>query len=172
MYRPQFAYSTPPGCRDEEFIYTFDGSNTAMLNQDISGLTLSNIPLVLDQDAPFYWRGWKFGPSRQGTQPPTIPTIYAYVQVDVRLRDPYDNDLSDDWVPAVNYGYPQNALLQTNLALFTGPPVLLEPEIYCPPGGVILAFVRATALARGGKLAVNTASFGLYGVKRFKECNP
>jgi hypothetical protein len=172
MYRPQFAYPTPPGCRDEEFLYSFDGSNTQMLNQDISTLTLRNIPLVLDQDAPFYWRGWKFNALRGATSPGGIPTAYAYKDVSIRLRDPYDNDLSNDWVPAVNYGDPINSPLQNNLTLLTGPPVLVEPEIYCPPGGVILAFILATAVPGGGKLGQWRASFGLYGVKRFKECNP
>ena len=59
-YRPQFAYATPPGCRDEDFVYYFDGSNVPLLAQNIGpGMEIDYIPLPLDQDAPFYWRGWK-----------------------------------------------------------------------------------------------------------------
>ena len=164
MYRPQFAYATPPGCRDEDFVYFFDGSTVPLLNQNITGLTVENIPLPLEQDAPFYWRGWKFGAVRTAAAgcPPVFSGIYDFPDVDVRLRDCYRNDLQDNWVPAVQGGFAMNPL-QFNHALLTGPPVPLEPEIYCPPGGTLWLFLKGNS--NGGY-----PSISFYGVKRFKDC--
>jgi hypothetical protein len=157
IYRPQFAYATPGGCRDEDFIYAFDGSNTPLLNQDVSGQTIGNIPLILQQDAPFYWRGIKVG-LRQ-------PTEYVLPNVNVQFQDCYQNNLSDDLVPATQYGFSQNPLAFSS-AVLTGPPYVLDSEIYCPPGGYILLFLQAPVLS-----AVSLLQVSLYGVKRFKECS-
>ena len=46
IYRAQFCYPTPPGCRDEDFVYYFDGSNTPMLNQDVQGSDPEQHPLA------------------------------------------------------------------------------------------------------------------------------
>ena len=172
MYRPQFAYSTLPGCKDEDFVYFFDGSNTPFLNQSISALSIPYIPLILDQDAPFYWRGIKIdmrthghGPTApgglhpRGSWPGAVPP-----NVNVKLRDCYQNDLSDGLVPATQYGFPQNPVT-FNGQNYTGAPVPLEPEIYCPRGGVILFSFEAPTLANPSYLSVT-----LFGVKRFTGC--
>ncbi len=159
MNRPQFAYSTPPGCRDEDFVYFFDGSNTPALNQDVSGQTILNVPLVLEQDAPFYWRGIKLG-----LREPSVPS-YVLPNLSVQFRDCYENNLSDDLVPATQYGFPQNPLA-FNSQVLTGPPFVLEPEIYCPPGGSMLFFLQAPTLVAPSFLQIS-----LLGVKRFKECS-
>ena len=170
MYRPEFAYPTPPGCRDEDFTYHFDGSNTPLLNQDISGKTIENIPLVLERDAPFYWRGWKVV-LREAEIPDEGPPIVIYVfpNFQVKLRDCYDNNLQDNWISSTQFGFPQNPVLFNN-TLLTGPPCLLEPEIYCPRAGVIMAWIQAPVLHTGPSVNNFFASFTLYGVKRFKEC--
>ena len=155
MYRPQFAYSTLPGCKDEDFVYFFDGSNTPFLNQSVSALSIPYIPLILDQDAPFYWRGIKIDMRTTGAVPPNV---------NVKLRDCYQNDLSDGLVPATQYGFPQNPVT-FNGHNYTGAPVPLEPEIYCPRGGVILFFFEAPTLANPSYLSVT-----LFGVKRFTGC--
>ena len=155
MYRPQFAYSTLPGCKDEDFVYFFDGSNTPFLNQSVSALSIPYIPLILDQDAPFYWRGIKIDMRTTGAVPPNV---------NVKLRDCYQNDLSDGLVPATQYGFPQNPVT-FNGQNYTGAPVPLEPEIYCPRGGVILFFFEAPTLANSSYLSVT-----LFGVKRFTGC--
>jgi hypothetical protein len=155
MYRPQFAYSTLPGCKDEDFVYFFDGSNTPFLNQSVSALSIPYIPLILDQDAPFYWRGIKIDMRTTGAVPPNV---------NVKLRDCYQNDLSDGLVPATQYGFPQNPVT-FNGQNYTGAPVPLEPEIYCPRGGVILFFFEAPTLANPSYLSVT-----LFGVKRFTGC--
>ena len=156
IYRAQFAYPTPPGCRDEDFVYYFDGSFIPMLNQDVQGLTLSNIPLPLQQDAPFYWRGIKVELRGAGGGP-AIPDFY------VKFQDCYLNDLSDGLVSAATYGFAQNPVTFNN-ADYTGAPVPLEPEIYCPAGGLIQFFLSCP---------VGTVSYPmvtLFGVKRFKDC--
>ena len=168
-HRPQFAYSTPPGCRDEEFTYTFDGSNTPMLYADISGRAISNIPFPLDRDAPFYWRGIKVALLSSAAGPNgTVGGItgYAFPEVYVKFRDCYENDLSDGLVAATQYAFPQNPVQPNNNSLLTGPPTPLDPEIYCPAGGVIFFFLRAPVLAGPSLLSVT-----LYGMKRYKECN-
>ena len=166
MYRPQFAYATPEGCRDDEFTYSFDGSNTPLLNQNISGLTLRNIPLVLEQDAPFFWRGIKVGVlgSSSAGCPPVTTVAYQFPDFAMKFQDCYQNDLSDGFVPATQYGFPQNPVAFLG-SLLTGPPTVLDPEIYCPPGGYILLGIQVPTLAIACYLVVT-----LYGVKRFKEC--
>jgi hypothetical protein len=157
IYRAQFAYPTPPGCRDEDFVYFFDGSFIPMLNQDVTGLTLSNIPLPLQQDAPFYWRGLKVE-LRSAGGGPAIPDFY------VKFQDCYLNDLSDGLVSAVTYGFAQNPVTFNN-ADYTGAPVPLEPEIYCPAGGLIQFFLKGPASGSPVYPMVT-----LFGVKRFKDC--
>jgi hypothetical protein len=159
IYRAQFCYATPPGCRDEDFVYYFDGSNTPMLDQNVSGLALSHIPLPLEQDAPFYWRGIKVELRAVGGGPsPSIPDMY------VKFRDCYLNFLSDGLVSAVTYGFAQNPVTFNN-ADYTGAPVPLEPEIYCPAGGLIEFFLQAPVSWQAIYPLVT-----LFGVKRFKDC--
>lgn len=154
MWRPQFAYPTPKGCRDEDFVYQFDASNTPMLASLAPGQDLPFIPLVLQQDASFYWRGWKISIRR------TDGTIFS-PDLSIKLRDPYQNDLSDGLVPAVEYGFVQNPSQP-----FSQPPVLIDPEIFCPAGGTVTAF-----LLGGGTIDTSDAIIiSLYGVKRFQEC--
>lgn len=169
-YRPQFAYATPAGCRDQDYIYFFDGSNTPLLNQDFgAGLDLSNpsggIPLQLEQDVAFYWRGIKVGALRKTVS--TVPNSYVLPDLLVRFKDNYENFLSDDMAPAVQYGFPANPVAFLNQQL-TGPPVPLEGEIYCPPGGVLWLYLKcANFNSLSGKFFPQIA---LYGVKRFREC--
>lgn len=165
MYRPQFAFSTPEGCRDEEFTYFFDANNTPMLGTDLytsAGLKLDNIPLVFEQDAPFYWRGIKVGMTRAAAEQ---PTTYVFPDLWMMFQDCYLNPLSDGLVPATQYGFPMNPLQFQN-SLLTGPPVPLDPEIYCPKGGYLLLFLRTPPSLTGTALLNVT----LYGVKRFKQC--
>lgn len=154
MYRPQFPYATPPGCRDEDVVYTFDGSNVPLFAAGlVAGQVIPEIPLPLQQDAPFYWRGWKFEARKVGGGP-SAPDI------NIRLRDVYDNYLSDDFVPAVEYGFVQDEAFPIST-----PPVILEPEIYCPRGGVLYVFLQG-----GNFLGTFDPILTLFGVKRLKGC--
>jgi hypothetical protein len=165
MYRPQFAYNTPAGCRDIPFVYTFDASNTPYLAADINGLTLDYIGLALEQDAPFYWRATQLGPLRIIVA--GVTSSYALPNYGVYFRDPYDNDLADTHVGAVRGWFP--GAMSISSAWLTGLPVPLESEIYCPPGGVINAFLKVPALDASGGKSYST-SFNFYGVKRYREC--
>ena len=169
MYRPQFAYQTPPGCRDEEFAYFFDGSNTPMLAQDLDGKTVNNIPLVLQQDAPFYWRGIKvqmpYLTSLEG-DPPVFAQFIEPAQLFLKFQDCYQNDLSGGFLRATEYGFGQNPWALGANAVPTGPPMLLDPEIYCPAGGYILLSILAGSTGNNVRLEV-----ALLGVKRFRECD-
>ncbi len=178
VYRPQFAYKTPDGCRDEEFTYFFDGSNTPLLYTDISGKTINNIPLVMERDAPFYWRGIKVAAQSSASGPNGSVggiTGYDIPNVSLQFQDCYQNNLSDGLIPATNYAFPMNPVAYQN-GLYTGAPFLLDctsqdPEwgtgdgIYCPAGGYILLFLKAPTLA--GPTLLNVT---LYGFKRFKDC--
>lgn len=166
MYRPQFAFATPPGCRDVKFVYTFDAGNTLVLASDINGLTIPFIQLPLEQDAPFVWRGIKAGPLR--TIIAGVTTAYALPNYSLRFRDCYENDLTDNYVPATKYAAPMNPLA-INSSELTGPPVPLDGEVFCPPGGVVQAFLQVPTLTSGGGQTYST-SFSLFGVKRFPEC--
>ena len=165
-YRPQFAYSTPAGCRDVPFTYTFDASNTPYLASDINGLTIPYIQLPMEQDAPFYWRGLKLGALRVIIG--GVTSSYALPNYSVYFRDPYDNDLQDTYTPASLFGWPSNPQIVQG-GMLSGPPVPMESEVYCPPGGVVQAFLQVATLTAGGGQTYST-SFSFYGVKRYKEC--
>jgi hypothetical protein len=169
IYRPQFAYPTPPGCRDIDYVYFFDGSNTPLLNQDFSGRDLSvpasGVPLTLEQDVPFFWRGVKVGALRVTVS--GAPSLYEYPDMTVRFKDPYENFLSTDPLPAVNYGFPSNPWAFNDSKL-TGAPVPLEGEIYCPPGSVVWFYLSVHNFqSLNGRYFPQVA---LYGVKRYKDC--
>ena len=155
-YRPQFAYRTPPGCRDLDFTYVFDGSNVPVLATNLAGASSFEIPLPLERDAPFLWRGLKVNATL------TAGLVYGFPNVSVQFTDPYLNPLSDGLVPATLYGFPSNPM-QFLGQLLTGPPVPLEDEIFCPAGSVVLVTVSAGA-------AQAFLSFSLHGVKRYKDC--
>lgn len=159
MYRPQFPYPIPDGCRDEDFVYYFDGSNVPLLNQSVSGLSVPNIPLILEQDADFYWRGFSVGMYTTGAGP-----VEVQPNVAVKFQDCYQNNLSEGLIPATQYAFPQNPVTFYN-GMYNGPFVPLEPEIFCPRGGVILFFMQAPTLASPSYVMVS-----LFGVKRFQEC--
>ena len=122
IYRPQFAYPTPRGYRDEQFHYAFDLSNVPQLAKTsiAAGAFLQNIPLPLQQDAAFLWNSITVSGANSAD-----PVIAG------RFRDPYGNYLSDDFVPFDLYCHP------------AGGPVIgtldcpWEPAIECPAGAII-----------------------------------
>jgi hypothetical protein len=162
IYRPQFAYPTPPGCRDIDYVYSFDGSNVQLLNQNISGLTIPYIPLTTEQDAPFYWRAIKVNALRKTSA--GVPDGYEIPNYKARFEDWAFNKLSDDFVPAVQYAFPSNPMA-INTSQLTGPPTPIA-EIYCPPGAVLWMFIQAPTFAGDARFA----GVEFHGVKRFKEC--
>lgn len=141
MYRPQFPFPTPDNCRDEQFSYSFDSTNTPLLGQAVlANSQTRGVPLVTQSDAPFIWRGMRFEAS----------------DLDLRTQDPWGNFLEDDYTPINLYVAPSEVNPAGALV------VTWEPGIYCPPGAVILLnFRNATA----GDLT--PGRIALLGLKRF-----
>jgi hypothetical protein len=120
MYRPQFPYGCPAGFEDGDFDYYFDSTNTPLLNNTAlaSGGIIQNVPLALQMDAPFALRGIQVK-GINGADP----------VVAVQFKDPFENYLSDDYVP-LDLAYAPDSTAQ----YFCN--IVIEPEIRCPAGGV------------------------------------
>jgi hypothetical protein len=147
-FRPQFAFPTPAGVRDEQFTYTFDATNTPALSGTIPTLqTRESIPLLLQPDTEFRWRAVKIS-ARGGSS------------LGVKFQDPYGNFLSDDFIPC-NAGYTPSGLG----GLVGSQPVVLESEIVCPPGGVVWAYLENPT---GGTYTIDI-EIALLGVKRISD---
>lgn len=152
MYRPQFPYATPAGYRDQDFQYSFDFSNTRLLNgvplanQQIgAGVTIQNIVLAMQPDLVFMWRGWKVISFNQNVNP-------LYIQ----FKDPIGNPLSPCPVPLAHIALPSGGV---GWGTSTVP---IEPEIPCPAGSNVTVVIANPQPA----LAFNLPRVVLYGVKR------
>jgi hypothetical protein len=140
IYRPQFAYAPVQGCLPEQFSYTFDSTNVAQLGVAIpANSQVLSIPLVLQPDAPFSWRGFKFDQS----------------SLSMRLQDPWGNFLENDFTLIDLY-----TAAQGNDAVGALPAVW-EPSIECPAGAVIrISFNNPTSGS------VTPGKITLLGIKR------
>ena len=147
MYRPQFAYPTPPGYTDLDFDHYFDENTVpqlgTMATQNIWGIVLQ-----LDDDADFIWRGIKI---------PCISTNNVPQSIGLQFRAPDGRYITAGFVPLWLYG-----LQSGNSILFEGPGCILESEIYCPKGSAILMDLEGF-LGSGATLGAIT----LTGVKRW-----
>lgn len=120
-FKPQWAYATPDGYRDEIYEIPFTFTLVA------DGKTFSlNLPVQLDDDVPTILRAIIFpnvGPQiSSSTQNPAL----------VRIRDSNGNPLSDGLILSAGaYGLSGSR----NINAFGFP---FEPEIECAPGGTIL----------------------------------
>jgi hypothetical protein len=148
MFRPQFAYPTPLGYEDKDFINYFDYTNTNLLNNAalVSGALVQNIPLVGLQDAPFAWRATEIQGLR-GADP----------VVAVLFKDCYGNPQSDDFVPIDLYRKPSGIAIVGTL------PVAMEPDGFMPAGSVVwLSIKNQTASTQD----LTKVRISMYGVKR------
>ena len=126
MYRPQFPYSTERGIDDGDFDHYFDYLTVPLLNNSALATLgiIQNIPLTLQSDWPFYIRGIQV----KGMNA-------ADPVVSVRFKDCFGNALSDDFVPLdLAYAPDGTGLYFTN--------IVMEPELRCPQGGVLLMDLR------------------------------
>jgi len=152
LYRPQFAYPTPDGFTDQDCDQYFDGNNAPALGQTGGPGLVQNIPLQLDKDADFLWRGIKI--SRPGS--------YADVpNLGIQLRMADDRYLTAGFVPVWLWGWQPSQ----NDNLTGGPGCILEPKIYCRKGSTILLDYRN--LTSGGTSIEFTVV--LTGVKRWSK---
>ena len=128
-YRPQFAYLTPPGAEDQDFDHYYDSGNTPGLNIPPGNMPISSIPLNIDPDADFLWRGLK------------IPMGGGLLPLFVRFRDPNTGRyLQDDFVPAWNF-----AVNPASNGLNGGQSCVQESEIRCPRAGTVLLDILMNA---------------------------
>ena len=150
MYRPQFAYERPPAEFDDvDFNHYFDSTNTPLLNNTslAAGGTVLNIPLQMQTDFPFYLRAMQIKGSGVGV----TSTAFLPPGVQIRWKDPYHHDLSNDYVPVYLYVAPSIV----SSTLFTGIPnnppinvrnnplaVVFEPEVQCPAGSIWWLSIR------------------------------
>ena len=158
MYRPQFPFPTPKDCVDEDVVYVFNANNLPVLGNAIAGGTqLLNIPLNLDPDAPFLWRGFMTQSGNPG------------IGLAIQFRDPSGNLLSDGFVPIPIYSVPAGSNNPLGISGNQGTPVLLEADagegqgaIFCPAGATIqINFYNPT----GSPITPPTILFS--GVKRY-----
>ena len=127
MYRPQYPYSLSSDFQDRDFVYYFDQTNTPQLqnalNLSVGGIIMG-IPLQLESDAPFTWRGIK---------------VLNAPNYALRFRDTSGNYLSEDWVQV-------GLAFQPDAAPPYGCEVIdIEPAVPCPQGSVILVDVMRVA---------------------------
>jgi hypothetical protein len=143
MYRAQFAY--PPAsdkCQAQRCSYSFDQTNTPALAGVAAGAVVTKIPLVMDQDAPFFFRGI---------------TINATGLL-IRLEDCFENPLLSDQT------YTAAALWSESDG--AGVVALDSDEwgIYCPSGSTLLLYVQNPTAAPVLNLVVT-----LHGEKWYME---
>lgn len=150
-YRPQRAIITPPGYRDEEFIYPVLGSQIGVL---AAGQEITNVPIPMDRDYPYFWTGVAYS-----TNAPS--------SIGLRFRDAYGTYLSDDYCSTTLYCYPAND--GTFFGAFGGGFIaLFEPPILCPAGSIPLVdFKNLTTVGGSG---ASPYDFELRGFKRLKAC--
>jgi hypothetical protein len=146
IYRPQFAFPTPEGFRDQEFEHYYDYTTLPAL-AGVGPAKLYDIPLTIDPDAEFRWRGVKFDHT----------TLANY---GVRFRDTHLNYLSDDFVPSY-----LAFIGPSTDARSGGQGVDAEPELICPASGEVtldICSYDTTPWQSGGPGNVT-----LCGVKRY-----
>ena len=154
MYRPHFAYATPPGCRDVPYEYVFDGSVQPLI--PVAALSTSfGILFQLDKDAEFHWRGVKVG--LQGV---SVPLEVAWKDPKGRLLSDVVSNMNGAKPTVGTVLYAQGSGFAPS---FGGMAVPWDEEIICPPGAVIESIWSAPSLA-----AENVPTLvSLLGVKRY-----
>jgi hypothetical protein len=146
-FRPQFAFQTPAGFRDEQFHYSFDSTNVPSLgNPILAGGALRNVPLQLQNDAEFILRSWK------------VQLGVAVSGLFATIRDPYGNFLSATPLPFANYLTPAGAITIGQME------VPFESEIVCPVGGFLQLFLYNVSTG-----SITPPQFTLYGVNRRQD---
>lgn len=147
MYRQQFAFpKTPHGCQDQRCMFSYDGSNVALLSGTLAaGAATGRIPLLIDRDADFLLRAIQIS-----------PTVLS-----VGIEDPGGH-------PLVNPSSPGQYPLEPN-ALWAqcdgGPIVTLDSDnwgIFCRKASALIAYLSNPTAA-----PVAFPIITLHGIKRF-----
>jgi hypothetical protein len=146
-YVPQNRFLTPAGFDDLPFLVPF----SFLLPAD--GSISYKLPVSLDDDYEFYWRGMIFPNAGLNLSPGSIPAL-------IRLWDTNGNPLSDALVLALGvwcqsgfgingYGFP------------------FDDEIRCSPGGVVSFDIQLPTLSEGvasGHFTIGTETITFTGL--------
>ena len=119
-YLPQFVtVPTPAGFQDEDFHYSFDQSNTPLLGVVTPGQEALRLTLQLQSDCEFHLRGFQISGNTASLQ--------------IRVYDCYGNELSSTLIECDRaYSATENGAAPIGRL-----PVVVEPELICPPGGFL-----------------------------------
>lgn len=130
-FKPQWAYATPAGFRDEPYLVPFKFLVAA------DGLVHLGLPWSLDDDQPYIVRGIIF-PAIGTAQPGANVIPRTAFPALCRIQDSEGNPLSDGLVLALGVwsqsGF-TDAATPTGINAFGFP---VEPEVMCAPGGTLL----------------------------------
>jgi len=127
-YRAQFPFLTPAGYRDEPYQYFFDNTSTPSLSLNLAVGQIIDVPLQIEPGPEFRWRGVTITPP-------------GGIVVGVQFLDPVGNQLSNDFQPAQFF----QALNPDAVTIGGKPGEVLEPEVSCPGGSVIIMRVQRLA---------------------------
>lgn len=131
LFKPQWAYQTPDGYRDDFYVIPFSFKVPA------DGKLYLAFPVQMDDDVPYLIRGILF--PIIGTAQPNANTIppLAFPGL-VRMWDSHGNTITEGLVLALGVwaqsGF-SDAKTPTGINAFGFP---IEPEVECSPGGAIL----------------------------------
>ena len=147
-YRPQFAFQTPRGYRDETFHYSFDGLNSGNLVAVIPTVReRDNIIFQTEKDAEFVIYAIK------------VALVTAGSTLNVRVYDPFGNQLSQVTIPLTLIFTGAGAAIVGRLV------VALADEIIIPSSGRIVVDLYNPTTGN-----VTPPAFTLFGVKRYPLC--
>lgn len=160
IYRPQFAYSTPEGFEDYDFDHFFSSATIPALNPGVGNpREITNIPLPLDPDADFCWRGLKIPNLAIINGASNVPFNVA-----LRFREPNNGRyLQSAYLPIWMYGL----VGFDGTDLTGGIVVAFESEIVCPAAANVMVDQLASVLADGSFVYLGQIS--LVGAKRYKK---
>lgn len=148
-YRPQYAYPPPPaGFKDEQFHYSFDGTNCPLLstaNALAPGAASNNIILLMQSDAIFLARALK------------IKLGNSHSTLDFQLKTPRGDYMQTVPVPLALYAGRIDGV--NGAGHFFVP---IEAEIEAPPGSNWTLYLYNPTSG-----TVNPPAVTLYGVKRW-----
>ena len=147
LYKPQFAYETPAGYRDE--LYLIEFSFVVQANGKIQTL---NLPVQLDDDVAYILRAIVF--PNCGLEALGASSLPAFV----RIRDSEGNPLMSDLILSAGI-YGASGAGDDNAFGFP-----FEPEIVCTIGGAIIFDFLAGS---NGFFSSHTFAFNVQGVMFF-----
>ena len=141
IFKPEWAFDTPDGYRDEVFLVPF----TFTIPGD--GSLASKLPWSFDDDVPQIIRGIVFSElgTSQGNDAIIVPGL-------IRIWDGHGNPLSDDLVLALGV-WCQSGFGRVNAFGFP-----VEPEVQIPEGGVVQFDFQLSTNALAAFLGVDSGA--------------